>query len=204
MTKNDLGFSLFTAFITSIFLYPTLKTTNIYDKLPVPLVLLFLIFPAVSIIGMFLISVIAKKLPFLWQVTKFAQIGVLNTAIDFGILNFLIGLTQITSGIGIIFINATSFTTALINSYFWNKNWVFAGNKKSNFVTFAAVTLIGLSINTGVVYTFTTFIPPVIIKSPTLWANVAKLLATALSLVWNFTGYKLIVFKGTTAVKEAP
>lgn len=195
MKSRDFNFSLAAAIITAVFLQPTLNATKITSSLPVPLVAVLIGFVIVSAIGMYIVSVISQKLPILWQIAKFGQIGVLNTAVDFGILNILISITQIASGVGIIFINATSFMIALANSYFWNKNWVFAGNKKSNFITFATVTLIGLSANTGIVYFLTTYIPPVIVSSQTLWANLAKLMATVVSLVWNFSGYKLIVFK---------
>lgn len=203
MSKRDLFFTFACALITSVFLFPTLNSTNLYSKLPVPLVLLFLIFPAVSVIGMFIASILGKKVPILWQISKFGQVGVLNTAVDFGILNFLMAAVQVNSGVGIVFINATSFTTALINSYFWNKKWVFVGQNKSNFITFAVVTLIGLSINTGIVYGLTTYVPPILVKSNTLWANLAKLAATGFSLIWNFIGYKLIVFKNNSTPKEA-
>lgn len=203
MSRNDLLFSLSAAFLTAGFLIPTLESTNLYGKLPIPFVLLFLVFPTISIIGMFTASYLGKKFPILWQVAKFGQIGVLNTAVDFGILNFLINVTGVTSGAEIILINAVSFTTALVNSYFWNKSWVFDKAKKSNFLTFIVITLIGLSINTGVVYGLTTYISPIIVTSSTLWANLAKVLATCLSLVWNFAGYKLIVFKTTPSAKES-
>jgi len=55
--------------------------------------------------------------------------------------------------------------------------------------------LIGLAINSGIVYAITTFVPPTFVDSQKLWANLAKVLATGISLVWNFTGYRLIVFK---------
>lgn len=199
MNSRDLYFSLAAAILTAVFLQPTLSATKITSSLPVPFAVLLIGFVIVSVIGMYLVSVISKKLPILWQVAKFGQIGVLNTAIDFGILNILITASQITSGVGIIFINAISFSLALINSYFWNKNWVFSGNKKSHFITFAVVTLIGLSLNTGIVYFLTTYVPPVFVSTQTLWANLAKLLATAASLIWNFAGYKLIVFKSKSA-----
>jgi putative flippase GtrA len=138
---------------------------------------------------------IGKKYSFLWQIAKFAFVGVLNTAIDFGVLNALIALTSITAGIAIIGLNAISFSIAVINSYFWNKRWVFSLGKKGNFVTFLTVTLIGLSINTGTVYILTTYLGPDSTSSQTQWANLAKVIATCFSLIWNFVGYKLIVFK---------
>ncbi len=195
MKSRDFSFALAAAIITAVFLQPTLSATKITDGLPVPLTVVLIGFVIISIIGMYIVTLISKKLAILWQIAKFGQIGVLNTAVDFGILNILISYTQITSGVGIIFINVSSFLIALVNSYFWNKNWVFSGTKKSNFITFATVTLIGLSANTGIVYVLTTYVTPVVVDSETLWANFAKLLATVVSLIWNFTGYKLIVFK---------
>lgn len=203
MKTRDLCFSLVAAFITAAFLYPTLQTTNIYSSLPYPLILIFGVFPIVSIVGMYVASMLGRKMLILWQVAKFGQVGVLNTAIDFGVLNFLIGYTQVLFGVGIIPLNITSYFIALLNSYLWNKNWVFGGSKKNNFVTFVVVTLIGLAINTGVVYAITTFVPPVVVSSPELWANLAKVIATMFSLVWNFAGYKVIVFKKSPRKKLA-
>ena len=47
----------------------------------------------------------------------------------------------------------------------------------------------------SVVFGVTTFIPPFFGLSPELWANLAKVAATGFSLIWNFIGYKFIVFK---------
>lgn len=195
-------FTLAAALVTSAFLFPTLKTTNIYNSLPYPTILIFAVFPIVSVLGMFVVNMLGRKVPILWQMAKFGQVGVLNTVIDFGILNFLIGYTQVLFGVGIIPLNITSYFIAILNSYFWNKNWVFGGSKKSNFITFVVITLIGLAINTGVVYGLTTFVPRVIVNSPELWANLAKVVATVFSLVWNFAGYKVIVFGKTASGKR--
>src|SRR3989338_9197973 len=195
MQRRDLLLSLAAAFLIALYLLPTFINTNLIFKIPQPLLLLFVALPILTPIAIFIAWYIAKKNKLLWQLAKFALVGVLNTAIDFGILNFFIGMTGVASGAGIILINTTSFSTALVNSYFWNRDWVFDQTKKSKFLTFAVVTLIGLSINTGVVYILTTYIQPILVTSPTLWANLAKVAATVLSLIWNFTGYKLIVFK---------
>lgn len=195
MQRRDLLLSIAASVVTAIFLLPTLFNTGLYSRLPYPLILLFLGLPILTAVGMHIAHALGRQLALLWQFSKFALVGVLNTAIDFGILNFLIAITGVASGVGIIFMNATSFSTAVVNSYFWNREWVFAGSKKANFPTFFVITLIGLSINTGTVYFLTTFVPHIGGISDELWANIAKVMATFLSLVWNFTGYKLIVFK---------
>jgi len=193
--KRDLQLSVAATILVALFLIPTLINTGLLGKLPFSPLLLFLIIPILGISGLFVASLIGKKISLLWQFGKFAAVGFLNTAIDFGILNFLIALTGVSKGVGIIPINTTSFSIALVNSYFWNKEWVFPGRKQANFALFVAVTLIGLSINSGIVYVLTTYISPIVVESDKLWANLAKVLATAISLFWNFAGYKLIVFK---------
>ena len=197
MQKSDLGYSFAIGLVVGLFLLPILVNTDLYSKLSAPLLLAFLFagLPIIFTIGLAFAGFISKKIPLLWQFAKFAQVGVLNTAIDFGILNLLIFATGITSGLSIIPLNAISFSTAIINSFFWNEKWVLKAKKEANFITFVIVTLIGLAINSGIVYAITTFVPPTFVDSQKLWANLAKVLATGISLVWNFTGYRLIVFK---------
>lgn len=139
---------------------------------------------------------------FIKQFSKFVVVGFLNTALDFGILNLLMWWTAIYSGRWIILLNIISFSVAVINSYFWNKFWTFrakeadeAGEVAQEFSQFAAVTLVGLAINTGVIFVVTTHIPPFFNLSSEIWANFAKAAATGFSLIWNFIGYKFIVFK---------
>jgi putative flippase GtrA len=133
------------------------------------------------------------------QFSKFVLIGGVNTAIDFAVLNIEMKLTGITSGSGLFVLNTISFLVAVINSYFMNKYWTFQdvtrNREETKFAQFIGVSLLGSGINSTVVAGITTFIPPVFGLSPTAWVNVAKLLATGISLVWNFVGYKLFVFK---------
>ena len=131
------------------------------------------------------------------QFGKFVVIGLMNTVIDFAILNFLMWWTGIYSGASIILLNMVSFSIAVFNSYFWNKYWTFKDLDKveaKEFSQFILVTLIGLAINSSIVYGITTLVSPMFGISPELWANLAKVAATGFSLIWNFIGYKFIVF----------
>jgi len=132
------------------------------------------------------------------QMFKFVVIGAFNTAIDFGILNLLMYLTETYGGGGIIPLNVISFSVAVTNSYFWNRFWTFRAKGSASgkeFGQFILVSLVGVAIHTSVVFAITTFIPPVGGVGRELWANLAKVAATGLSLVWNFIGYKFIVFR---------
>lgn len=139
------------------------------------------------------------KFPIIKQLAKFIVVGGINTGIDFLVLNIEMILTGITSGPSMLILNSISFSAATTNSFFMNKRWTFedSGNKKDGvkFSQFLIVSIIGITINGGVVYLITSFVDPLFGLNPQLWANVAKLFATGISLVWNFIGYKFIVFK---------
>ena len=133
------------------------------------------------------------------QFSVFVIIGVINTAIDFIVLNIEIKVTGITSGSGLFILNTVSFLVAVVNSYFMNKYWTFQDvakrQEETKFAQFIAISLIGSGINSSIVAGITSLIAPMFGISPILWANLAKLVATGVSLVWNFVGYKLFVFK---------
>lgn len=136
---------------------------------------------------------------FFKQFVKFALVGALNTGVDFLVLNIEMLITGITSGPLMFVQNIISFSIATTNSYFLNKHWTFRDKSKSQegfkFAQFLTISVIGAFINSAIVYSATTFLDPMFNLSPTLWANLTKLLATGISLIWNFLGYKFIVFK---------
>jgi putative flippase GtrA len=137
--------------------------------------------------------------PLLGQFLRFAVVGGINTGVDFAVYNLLLWATGIEKGEKIIVLNVISFSVAVINSYFLNKWWAFKDQEKSEqakkFTLFLLVSVIGAAINSGTVYYITTYVPVMFGLSPKLWANAAKIVATGLSLIWNFVGYKLFVFK---------
>lgn len=133
------------------------------------------------------------------QFSKFVVVGLINTGLDFLVLNIEMMITGITSGPVMFILNSVSFSVATLNSYFFNKYWTFQdkdkGQEGSKFSLFLTVSIIGVIINGSVVYAITTFANPMFGLSETLWANFAKAAATGVSLFWNFIGYKFIVFK---------
>ncbi len=144
------------------------------------------------------IAVLKENKSFL-QFGKFFIVGLLNTGLDFAILNFLMWMTNTYEGQSIVYFNTISFSIAVLNSYFLNKYWTFGDSSKAQapqqFAKFFGVSAIGWGLNTGIMYSVTTLISPILGLSPALWANFAKLMATGVVLAWNFAGYKLFVFK---------
>lgn len=68
-------------------------------------------------------------------------------------------------------------------------------SSSQQFSLFVGVSLVGTIINSGIVGLVTGFVPPLFGLNPKLWANMAKVAATAVALIWNFIGYKVLVFK---------
>ena len=142
---------------------------------------------------------LCKKYPVIQQFSKFVVIGVVNTGVDFLILNLEMFLTGISKGPYMLVQNAVSFSIATVNSYFFNKYWTFQDksnkDKGKKFSQFIGVSIIGVAINSLIVFSITTYVPPMFGISSVLWANLAKVAATGISLIWNFVGYKFWVFK---------
>lgn len=172
-----------------------------------PFILLSLpwILAVCALIGIAVMGLLGRKYPFFIQFGKFAVVGVLNTAIDFGILNIISLMTGVTGGLVIGGVNIPGVALALTNAYFWNKFWVFShrDNKGAfhDLPTFLLVSGVGVLGNSGIVI-FATLYPPMVAVSAGLWLNIAKLCATVFSLVWNFLGYKFIVFKSSESIPE--
>src|SRR3989344_4813126 len=100
MTKKDLFLSFAAAILVAVFLIPTLINTGYWDKFSLMKPALFVVLPLLTILGMSIANFIGKKILLIWQFAKFVLVGILNTAIDFGVLNLLIFLTGITQGVG--------------------------------------------------------------------------------------------------------
>jgi len=203
------------------------------------------------------------KMPVIEQFLKFVCIGLLNTALNFLILNAASKALNISAGVPLAVISYFSFTMAVIQSYLWNRTWTFGGERgvsllvnfwrlvkvgilgaitiisvivaskysaawyfygavlviylliesglwrsygfhMSNwnheghsFFIFFVVTFIGLNINAWLLAFFSVHVHLVqnVNQNVDLNKNIAAVLATGISLFWNFVGYKVLVFK---------
>ncbi|MEK7612068.1 MAG: oligosaccharide flippase family protein [Patescibacteria group bacterium] len=137
------------------------------------------------------------------QLTKFLIVGTTSFIIDFGFLNILSSVFQIYSGPKIIILNTASFFIAVTNSYFFNKKWTFRYTSKTSlkeiFIYFG-IYVGGTMLNSGIVFLFTTFVEPPT-TNPQTWLNIAKIIATPISLVWNFLGIKFLVFRKNSRIQ---
>lgn len=158
------------------------------------------VFPVICLLGVFLAYLIGKIIPVIYQLAKFILVGGLNFLIDMGVLSFLIFATGISTGLIQSSFKALSFLGAVINSYLWNKHWTFkrkgeGGESISReFFQFLIVSIIGLSINVMADYIFVNTIGPRWGLALKTWAQFSAMIASAIAMIWNFLGYKFIVF----------
>lgn len=139
-----------------------------------------------------------------FQFLKFSTVGLLNSAIDFAVLNLLSYLTGIYAGPRIAALNAVAFSVAVLNSYAWNKRWTFrhpGAAHTAEFSKFFFVNVCGAGLNSGIVYAITTFVAPVAGLHPQVWLNVAKIAALPVSTLWNFLGAKHFIFRPLRAAE---
>ena len=111
------------------------------------------------------------------QIMKFGVVGVVATVIDFGIMNLLhYGL-----GLNILIANTSGFIVSLIFNYVASMKYVFAHkegmSRHREFIIFVVLSVIGLALNAGL----------------GLEANIAKICATALVMVYNFVTRKIFL-----------
>ena len=129
---------------------------------------------------------------------RFVAVGVTNTVIDFGILNILLPF-----GIPKLVANTVSMTCALIFSFFANKKYTFRSKDtnqlRREMILFLAFTLFGLYIiQNGCLWLITHYFHPYGINEQ-LFTNIAKVIASVPSLIWNYTTYARFVFRDKEA-----
>ncbi len=148
---------------------------------------------------------VLEKFPVIEQFVKFALIGVLNTGVDLVILNIETIFTNIKQGFGYAIQQGIAFVVAVTVSYFLNKYWAFQDKSKTQegrkFSQFLIISIIGGLINVTVATLAVTYLQnPVnhlfhLSLSAQIWVSLGALCGTAIGLIWNFIGYKFIVFK---------
>ena len=133
------------------------------------------------------------------QATRFCIVGIINTAVDIIVLNLLIFITG-TGHSGPLFtaFKTISFLVALLNSFYMNSRWTFAGEGSgrttmSQGAQFIVVSVLASVVNIASASYVASFVkPPVELVS--YWPTVAALVGTVFSFIFNFIGYKFLVF----------
>ena len=141
---------------------------------------------------------IGRKIPVIYQFGKFAAVGTLNSFVDIGVLNLEILVVGAPGVWAYRIMKSVSFLSATTNSFFWNKFWTFDSREPASVgqtVKFYAVAIVGFFLNVAIAsYVFSSVAAPSGVSSA-LWANVGALCGILVVFIWNFLGYKYLVFR---------
>lgn len=199
ITKKDYLIGAVAGFFTGALLLTVLFFLKF--SFPYQTIVMLIVIPIFWALGVGLGGFLGKYIPFLTQFGKYAAAGFLSAAIDFAVLNYISYLTGITAGVVVGWINIPGFSVAVINGYLWNKLWVFKALGRdtrgllSDFPKFAIVAIGGLILNSALIIMITTYIPMPFGLDSTRWLNIAKVVASIAVIIWNFLGFKFIVFR---------
>ena len=159
---------------------------------------LVLMIPTLWLAGVQLGYFLGRWLPFFDQFGKYAAIGFTNFAVDAGVFNLLISLTQVTAGPGYAAQKTASFVIAVTHSYGWNRWWAFESqqtDRKKEFFKFLAINILALIVNVGISTLMITILHRPDTITPEVWANIGAVFGSACALIFSFLGLRLIVFK---------
>ncbi len=161
--------------------------------------LLLVVFPLLAILGLQIAFLIGKKIPTIYQLAKFLLVGALAAILDLGMLNIFMNLGGAASGAGFNIAKGLSFAIATSLKYFPDKRWAFKNKNRENlkreFGKFFAITLAGLALNIFIANIIVNQIGPQWEIGAELWANLGGIGAIMAVFIFNFFGYKILVFK---------
>lgn len=131
------------------------------------------------------------------QAIRFGMVGGVNTVVDLSVLNLLMYLQPLGRAGWLYSVFKTmAFLVAVTNSYLLNRRFTFRSEKQAStrqLTHYLIVSVVGLLINVGVATAVVTFIPAPALLLP-WWPSIAALSGIPFGLVWNFLGYRLLVF----------
>lgn len=119
------------------------------------------------------------------------MVGVLNTLVDYGVFSLLV----FAFGVPVLVAQPLSVAAGIANSFVWNSRWTFGARRSAAWrrevVVFLGVSVIGLLIS----WAGFAALHLLIGSSATLALYLEKLVASVVSMVWNFIGYRFLAFR---------
>ncbi len=161
--------------------------------------LLYYVLPLVSLICLWLAYLIGKKLLFVYQAAKFLLIGAFAAVVDIKIFQLSTWLFSLSIIVSPLIPKAISFLIATFAKYWGNKHWAFEKHGKESIkkevIQFFTITFVGLALDVASFYYFTKVLGPQFQAPVKVWTELSIILAALSAALWNFLGYKFIVFK---------
>lgn len=134
--------------------------------------------------------------PLITKFVKFGVVGASGAVIDFGLTALCKGIL----GIPELLANAIGFSLAATSNYYLNRVWTWKSTSKEigiEYAKFFFVSLIGLGINSLIVFLLKDIsLVPRFVDTTLDWNFwVAKIIATAVVMVWNFMANNYFTFR---------
>jgi len=121
----------------------------------------------------------------LFKLLKFGIVGFSGMLVDFGATYLLKEYVKLHKYLA----NGIGFSLAATHNFYWNKIWTFKDTNVAvtqQYLSFVAVSLIGLAINTWVL---------ILLEKKVKWNfYLAKVVAIMVVVLWNFTMNYLFTF----------
>ena len=162
--------------------------------------LLYFALPIFSLACLWLAYLIGKKLLFVFQAAKYVLVGIFVTIVDLKLFEFLVWIFLLfLTAINPIISKGISFLISTYIKYWGNKHWTFEKPEKEGIrqeiFQFVIVTIIGLGIDVGSFFYFTKIMGPQLGATEDVWTKLSVIFAALVAAIWNFLGYKVMVFK---------
>ena len=123
--------------------------------------------------------------------------------LDAAILNFFLVATKLTAGLPQTGFKGVSFVLGIISKLPAEQALDifrrFKKDTKKEIYQFILISGVGFFLNVGLDYVFVNMLDSFWNMKPILWAQFSAVMAGAITMSWNFLGYKFIVFKVRTA-----
>ena len=149
------------------------------------------VLPALFILALWIADAVGNWKLFVRQAAKFVMAGTFADVVDIKVFQLLI----IFAPLPLVF-KAISFFVGTFIKYWCDKYWTFEKKERAGMtkemVKFFMVAIMGALINVVSFYYFSkirTVIPA------SLWTELSIILAAITAGLWNFLGYKFLVFK---------
>lgn len=137
----------------------------------------------------------------LWQVPRFAIVGVMNATLDLLVLNGLLWLFPTPRTLLILLYTVIAYGVGAANSFLLNKYWTFQHRQRTTpkeLLRFGITILFGLSWSILCIWLASLIVHP-FITNTTIWTNLSKVVAIGSAAFLSFLAMRLWIF-----VKPSP
>ena len=134
---------------------------------------------------------------------KFGLVGISGTIIDFGIFNVLLFFKFSSK-----FAYTISFVIAVLNNFYWNRNWTYPESKihpiKTQLIKFSTVSVAGFLIRTNlyklieqplIIFTERMIIKDFLFSAEVVGKNISLAFVIVVVLFWNYFANRLLTYK---------